>query len=256
MVMVAAGLAVLGGARAQEAAEAEASLSVDALSAYVWRGQVLNDEAVLQPSLTVAKGGFSINWWGSLNLTDNVTEDAGEFSEHDIGVTYASTCPFTGADVSLGVVRYDFPNAAVAEATGVDALVKSTEEAQLTVGFGDCPAEPKLLVAYDFGEAEGFYGKLSISHSFEANKQASVDLGASVAYATADYNAYYFGVDDDALNDATVSLAVPIALTDALSVSPTVTYAKLLDSDIQDGAEAIYGDDDKVFGGVNLSYTF
>jgi hypothetical protein len=60
----AAGLVVLAG---MAAGAAEAELSVDALSRYVWRGQVLNDDASLQPSLTVDAGhGFSLNVWGSM----------------------------------------------------------------------------------------------------------------------------------------------------------------------------------------------
>jgi outer membrane scaffolding protein for murein synthesis (MipA/OmpV family) len=35
-------------------------LDAPVLSAYVWRGQVLNNEAVLQPSLTMTKGAFSL----------------------------------------------------------------------------------------------------------------------------------------------------------------------------------------------------
>ncbi|HEY8241739.1 MAG TPA: hypothetical protein VIH35_09845, partial [Kiritimatiellia bacterium] len=49
--------------RAEEAAAEEsavsASIDVPVLSAYVWRGQVLNDEGVLQPSATISKNGFA-----------------------------------------------------------------------------------------------------------------------------------------------------------------------------------------------------
>jgi hypothetical protein len=66
------------------------ALDVPVLSAYVWRGQVLVDDPVVQPTFTVAKGGFSINWWGNFNLDDNATGDDFEFSEHDITLSYAA----------------------------------------------------------------------------------------------------------------------------------------------------------------------
>ena len=49
-------------------AEVETSVAVDVpvLSAYVWRGQVLNDEAVAQPGLTAGIGGFTVNAWSSM----------------------------------------------------------------------------------------------------------------------------------------------------------------------------------------------
>lgn len=39
----------------------EASLDVPVLSAYVWRGQVIGEDAVLQPQFTISKNGFSIS---------------------------------------------------------------------------------------------------------------------------------------------------------------------------------------------------
>lgn len=60
---------------AEEAAEAEkpsASLSVDILSQYIWRGFALSREsAVLQPSLTISYKGFSVNVWGNFDTDEN-----------------------------------------------------------------------------------------------------------------------------------------------------------------------------------------
>ena len=111
-----------------EASDVSVTLDVPVLSAYVWRGQLLVDDPVLQPSLTASKGGFAINWWGNFNLDDNATGDDFEFSEHDIGLSYGTTCPLTGADLTFGVVNYDFPNPAI-DSAGNPALFKNTAEA-------------------------------------------------------------------------------------------------------------------------------
>ena len=73
-------------------AEIETSVAVDVpvVSAYVWRGQVLNDEAVAQPGLTGGIGGFSVNAWSSMDLTDN-QDSSGEFDEMDWTVSYSKT---------------------------------------------------------------------------------------------------------------------------------------------------------------------
>jgi hypothetical protein len=49
-----------------------ASVGVDILSQYVWRGFALSRQsAVLQPSLTVGYKGFSVNVWGNFDTSEN-----------------------------------------------------------------------------------------------------------------------------------------------------------------------------------------
>ena len=248
---------------AEEAAAAEApalsaSLDLPILSAYVWRGQVLNDEAVLQPGFGISKGGFSLAWWSSMNLTDEQTGDELEFTEHDITVSYSFSCPVTKADITLGVVNYDFPNLSLADAEGNASLVNDTREAFATFGWS-CPANPTLAVYYDFKEADGFYGSLSVGHSVPVGDMASVDVNASIGASSSDWNEYYYGTQDDALNDWSVSVAVPVAACDSLTITPAVQYAALIDSDISDTVEEgglYYGETDQWIGSLKASYAF
>jgi hypothetical protein len=49
-----------------------ASVGVDILSQYVWRGFALSrNSMVLQPSVTVGYKGFSLNVWGNLDTNEN-----------------------------------------------------------------------------------------------------------------------------------------------------------------------------------------
>jgi hypothetical protein len=49
-----------------------ASVGVDILSQYIWRGFALSRQsAVLQPSLTVGYKGFSVNVWGNFDTSEN-----------------------------------------------------------------------------------------------------------------------------------------------------------------------------------------
>lgn len=241
-----------------DSAPLSASLDLPVLSAYVWRGQLLNEDAVLQPGFSIEKNGFGVAWWGSMNLTDEQTEDAAEFTEHDITVSYSFSCPVTKADISLGVVNYDFPNVGIVDAGGNATLVNDTREAFATFGWS-CPANPTLAVYYDFKEADGFYGSLSVGHSQPIGDLASVDLSASIGVSSSDWNEYYYGTDDEALNDWSASVAVPFQACDSLTITPAIQYAALIDSDITDTVEETglyYGETDQWIASLKASYGF
>ena len=50
--------------------------------------------------------------------------------------------------------------------------------------------------------------------------------------------------------------ALPIALTENVSLTPSISYMLLPDSDLGDAAEALYGEKDSVYGGATLSVSF
>lgn len=238
---------------------AEGSLSVGGHSGYLWRGQLYNDEAVLQPSFTAsAECGLSFNAWGNINLTDNLGEDAkNEFNEVDLTVSY--DIPIEAFSLGIAVAEYLFPHTTLVDDAGVGTAAPGTREVQITAGLDEVILAPSLLVAYDFDEADGFYASASISHSLDLADGLSLEGALAIAAASSDYNLYYFGVDDDALNDATATLTLSYEPMENVSVGAYVTYAKLLDSDIEDAADesgAMFNDGDIVVGGVTAEYSF
>ncbi len=243
---------------AAAAAEIETGVAVDVpvVSAYVWRGQVLNDEAVAQPGLTGTIGGFAVNAWSSMDLTDN-PNSSGEFDEMDWTVSYSKTVG--KFELGVGVVQYTFPNSTIeTEADDGTTTVEDypgTVEVFASVGV-DVLLAPALAVYYDVDEIEGLYAVASVGHSFALMDKVGLDLKASLGFGDADYNAGYFGLDDAALNDLVLSAALPIAVTENLSLTPSVSYMMLPDSDLEDAAEAAYGEKDSVYGGVTLSLAF
>lgn len=246
---VGAMLAVAGSALAAD--PPSVGLDVPVLSAYVWRGQTLSDRPVIQPSLTAAKSGFALNTWANFNL-DGAYQ--GDFSEVDLTASYSKS---VGA-VALGggVVQYLFPNQTLAVEDGEDVGYPSTAEVYVSAGLPDVPLAPVATVYYDVDEIDGFYGMLAVGHSFELADKVSLAASAALGAGDADYNAGYFGLDDAALNDMTVGMAMPISLRDNLTVKPAISYVFLPDSDVADAAEAIYGDKDRVVGSLVASYAF
>ena len=256
-------LAVVGSAYAAEEAAEEsavsATLDLTALNSYVWRGQVLNDEAVLQPSLTVAKNGFAINWWGNYNLTDNVTGDEFEFSEHDIGLSYSALCPFTGANMTLGIVNYDFPNQFTAAAADNISLVADTAEAYFSAAFTEVLLAPTLSVYYDLKEADGFYGSLAISHAIALADAISLNLGASIGGSDSDWGSYYFGDVDANFTDYSLSATLPVAVGDSWTITPGIQYTSLVndaEDAVNDNPNLYFGETDQFIGSVKASYAF
>ena len=242
---------------------AEATLDLPVNSAYVWRGQVLNDEAVFQPSMTVsAENGLSFNTWASFNLTDSLGNDLkNEFSEVDLTASYA--VPIKIVDLTVGAAEYLFPNQELItendDGTTTHASVPSTREAFVTVGKEDLILSPSASVYYDFGQVNAFYGLVSISQGYEATKELSLTATLSVGAGDSDYNKAYFGVDEAKLNDGNAKLAASYALTEAISINAFAMYTYLLDSSIRDAAKAndvYFNKGDILSGGASLGYSF
>jgi len=228
-------------------AENEVSFGVaaDLFSKYVWRGQNVVDDWVLQPSGSIGYMGFTASIWGNVDLNGDLVDDW-EFSEVDYAIDYSNSFP--GQETfgySLGYIYYDFPN------TGW----KSTKEIYGGLS-ADVPLSPVVKWFYDIDEADGSYIQFSVGHTIERiaswGEDISCDLvlGASVAYGTDNYNELYFGEDDGALNDLTLSLGLPFTFG-SLTIKPGVAYSTMLDDDTRGLDKS-----DNFWGGVGASYSF
>ena len=238
---------------------AEASLDLPVNSAYVWRGQVLNDEPVFEPSLTVStEYGLTLNTWANFNLTDSLgKESENNFNEVDLTVSY--DIPVEVVDLTVGAAEYTYPNQTAADEEGTAFALPSTREAFVSVGKEALLLSPSATLYYDFEAVDAFYGVVSVGHGFEATKELSFDITVSIGAGDSDYNAYYFGVDDSALNDGTAKLGASYAFSESLTVSAYAMYTYLLDSDIRDAAkdnDVYFNKGDILSGGVSLGYGF
>lgn len=241
VAMVLSGVSV---ARAED--EVSFDVAADFFSKYIWRGQNVVDDWVLQPGASIGYKGLTGSIWGNADVTGEVVDDW-EFSEVDYAIDYSNTLPGQEAlGYSIGLIYYDFPNTAW-EAT-------SEVYAGLTA---DLPLSPAVKWFYDFDEAEGSYIQLSVGHMIEKiaswteENYCGVSLGASVGYGTDNYNDFYFGVADGAFNDLTLSAGMPFCLG-SLTIKPSIGYSVMIDDDIREAT----GESDNFWGGVGVSYSF
>lgn len=253
--MVCAMVCVLGWtAIAADEPSLSTSVSTSFMSKYIWRGQLLNDDYVIQPSVGLGYGGLSASLWGNADMTDYHDTDW-EFTEYDWTVGYADKVP--GLDFlkySVGMIYYHFPSTTI-----------STTEVYAGLGL-DMPLSPTVTVYRDIDEADSTYVSLSISHSvekiFELSPEMPVGMtaSASIGWGNKAYNDFYWGgLEENALNDLTMSVGFPVVVR-GWTVTPSISYVTLLDSDVRaaDTYATYSGNNgsDYLFTGITLSRSF
>jgi len=219
--------------------------SADIFSKYVWRGQNLVDDWVLQPGAYLSHKGITASFWGNLDLTDE-NGYKGEFSEIDLTLDYSGQVP--GVDFlsySFGFINYDFP---------INGGSDDTWE--IYWGFGlDVPVSPSVIVYHDVDEAEGTYVSFAIGHCIENLNDLGlgVDLNASIGWGSSGYNKSYWGPEKSELNDLVLSAAFPFEVA-GFAITPSVNYITLVGDDIR--APNAYGQNDMWVAGIGFSKDF
>ncbi len=187
---------------------------------YVWRGMLLTDGPVFQPSATLGYKGASVNVWGNLDL-DNANDLAGEFNEIDFTLDY--THAIKEFSVSGGLIYYDFPN----------TDFRSTLELYVAAGV-DILLQPAITVYFDVDQAQAIYGTIGLSHSFDLPDSDAVswslDLATSAGLGSSSYVDFYFGVDNGAFTDFYAEASLPLTIFDQLTITPYAGVTMVLDS--------------------------
>ena len=249
---------------------AEGSLYADVLSAYVFNGQVGNDEAVFQPGLDVTGPfGFGFSLWANMDLTDSerswYPDSAGKWNEIDLGLNW--TVPFEApVSLTLGGLYYAYPQASSEIEENDDGSVSASKapadgsyEVFATLAAEDFFLSPSLKLCHDLDNTDDWIALFSLSHSVELMDALSLDLGATIGYAGEYYVESNYGSDSGAApTHAQVDAALNYALLESLSVGVKGSFSTILDSDMRDDIEDsdYYPDVDIFYGGVNVSYSF
>jgi hypothetical protein len=212
--------------------------TLDYYSRYVWRGQNLDNDSVLQPGLSFTSKGFTVGYWGSFDLEN---KDALTSDESDYYVSYAYT--FEPVTLSGGHTWYDFPEYGT-----------SSKEFFVSAALATF-LSPTLWFYHDYEDGKtlntdksGNYYALSLAHTVPLCSKTgiSLDLGFTFGY-----------VDGQWLSGTgthvTPTLGLKIPLTPSLTITPTLGYNAPF-GDLED--PAIGNQEDKVFGGVKTTFVF
>ena len=231
--------AALAGPAATKAADGEASTSLGLYSNYVWRGQTLSNEAVVQPTVGLSWKGFGANLWS------NYDSDTKELNETDLTLNYAGAYGKFGYDV--GYIYY-----------GLDGI-DDTQEFYLGLSY-DVILAPYATFYYDFDEGEGGFLVLGIGHSFPVSETIAIDLGADV---TVNFDNAIMGVDEsgdtftDFYNlDLNVGTSIPFAGVWSLDLLLAYSAALTDASKNAISLASVDGEKDVVWGGAAISLAF
>lgn len=205
-------------------------------SGYLWRGLLLTDGPVFQPSFTISQDELSLNLWGNVDF-DNTNGFGGELSEVDLILDY--TREIGEFAFSSGVAYYGFPHTGIA----------GTNETYASISLNRQLA-PAVTVWRDFGETEGTYCALELSHSFNCDSGRTLDLSTGVGWGNSKNNAACFGVQSSALTDFYLSAGMQLETDCGLSISPSIKYSRILDGALRNAST----DDDVLVFALEFTY--
>ena len=253
--------AFAGTLMAQDEAGFSATASVDYFNKYIWRGQNLNDESVLQFNASGSAWGFTGAIWSNIPLTDAQGTTIGEFNEIDYSLDFSRVLPNSNDRVgySLGVNHYTFPGS-----IDNNGSLSVTTEIYGGLNF-NVPLSPSITWNRDVDAIDGSYIEFKVGHTFEKigswsdASHANLELSVSLGLGGSAYNAGYFGCDTTKFNDLTLSVGVPFNLKYGMSIKPSFNVSTMLDGDIRNAIEtggAYAGKHTNTWFGINFTKNF
>ena len=208
--------------------EVDVSTGIDIYSKYIWRGQNLEDDWSIQPSLDISYKGFTASVWGSYGAESEDWNELDFTFDYTIGLG-ALYNSLEKLSFSLGYSFYTFPN-----------LEEDDSSHEIYFGLGlDVLLSPSLYIYYDWDTGDGVYYEGALTHAFEF-EYFSISPSASIGY-----NDGQWGYDSS-WSAALLSLNLSIPIGDYFTVGGSLAESVALDEQY----------DDEFYGGFNLSVSF
>ncbi|WP_136077319.1 hypothetical protein [Pontiella desulfatans] len=239
-------------------ADAEASVELALVSAQVWRGQVQNEDFVLQPQFTVAQYGVSFNVWANYSFSKNYLDVENDLSEVDLSLAYTLPLDLNDVSFTIGAINYQFPANGPTTLNGLGTNSKSTTElfaAAYWLTFKEFVI-PSATYYGDIGEIDGSYILFDIVAPYEVSDVLKVEVGFATGWGDARYNSGYWGTSDKGFNDYNFYGNASYEIMENLTASVNLTYTGLYGGQIEDAGGQRYEAKEKFWGGVNIAYDF
>ncbi|MCK5451585.1 MAG: hypothetical protein KAI70_07460 [Candidatus Omnitrophica bacterium] len=230
------------------------SVSNDFCTKYIWRGQNLGEEPVLQNDYSLSKYGITLDLWTSYTLNNDKSKDGGRYSEYtevdytiDYSFSPAELLGLMGSDsweyleplgVSIGYTYYTFPNVDW-DSNGFD-----THEVYVGASY-DCLLQPSFTWYWDVEDGKGSYYQAGIGHTFEFEQGISADLGMTIAYNDEQWTTA------SGWSDMNFSGGVSIPVLTYFTVTPSVGYSVILDRDTYGDAQT-----NEFYGGLSIGFAY
>ncbi len=237
----------------------EVTVEMALVSSYVWRGQVYNNDIVVQPQVTVSQYGVSLNVWGNYDLGKSSNGTSSDFSEIDFSLAYTLPIDIDEIAIDVGVIGYHFP--ANGSYANVNEVSKSTTElfAKATILSWADYVIPSVTFFGDIDEVDGAYILFDIVAPYQVSDYLWVEGGVSAGWGNTSYNDFYWGTTanpslDKGFNDFNFYGNVSYEVMENVTASLNLTYTMLAGGEVRDSDR--YESSEKFWGGVNLAYDF
>jgi hypothetical protein len=239
----------------------DVSVSTLFLTKYIWRGQNLGNEPVMQFDTSLSKYGLTLDVWGNYSLATDKTVDSGryqELTELDYTASYGFSAGealkkvnVDGADIldpleiSGGYTYYTFPNH---PGFGVKGAAGSEGSYSHEIFLGcsyDVLLQPFLKWYWDVEAGHGSYLQFGGSHTFDFTGGISADIGLSFAYN------YEQWTDKHGWSDMLLSGGVNIPVLKYFTITPNASWSVILDRDTYNDAQS-----NEFYGGVTIGFAY
>lgn len=228
---------------------AEVSAGADMLSAYVWRGIVLNDTPVFQPWLDVSEIGIArgvslgVNVWTNVNIGDGAGAgliadgalDSGEIAEIDLMATLTLPRGF-----KLGLAQFTFPTTRPEQ----QAEIRSTEI--FAAWSGVFIVKPTINAVYDLDDNEDYYVSLALGKELELGEKTTLGFEALAAIAGEDFTRTYGGTNGGLYNYG-LTAKLSNKVTEKITIGATLGYTGSFNK------ARLPKQDASLYGGVNIT---
>ncbi|MFQ3548720.1 MAG: hypothetical protein SNJ70_03085 [Armatimonadota bacterium] len=222
------------------------SISFDAsfFSQYIDRGLQINSDAVFQPSLTIENNqGFGFNLWANYDLT-NKNDMKNRFSETEATLYYS----YAVENIEL---TYGFKHAFTMK------NLPSTDELQFAAKYS-ADISPFIGAYLDIKQSKGFYLLIGAEKELPimmGENKATLAVSGSIAYGDRKHNNDYYSAEAG-FADAMLSIALPIELSNNITLTPQVDYYTLLDKGVRRSVRADDLKADNFVVSITATYNF
>lgn len=224
-------------------------VAADLFGKYIWRGQNLNDDPVLQPSISLVYGALTGCIWGNMDLT-GYGGNSGEMTEYDYSLDYTTALEvFEGTQASVGAINYD--------------CVSLEDTTEIYYGIAiDWLLCPSVTLYHDVDDIGGAYAEFAINYEvekiaeFSSNMPIGLETCVCLGWGSKSFNTGYWDepVDGSSLSDLAFSAAFPVTIGN-WTLSPNLNFVTILSSDMRK-ADTYDTASDYLFAGLNLSTSF
>ena len=240
---------------------------VELTSSYVWRGEVVNDEACFQPCIEFGLGDALLRLWGTWDLRN--TSNSSARTRMDATLAYDFVSENKDYILRPALIAYVYND-------DYRGRARDTFEIALLYFWRIPYADGRLLVPqaslyYDFSDIEGVYAALGLRHAAELVKdKMDLEIRANVGWGDRKYVEATFSLpkherdeenrtytaDKSAFLDFTVAISLPMIINERFTLTPGLKYMHLLDSGIRSALDDYGLETDNFGGSLTAGYKF